>query len=213
MKNHILSLSFLFLFTSLAQAAPFTVETKEGKSTFDIDDSFSAEQSMLMKNALVKLSRVATEVGKSNYLIWVSERVTRIRPAPETEEHAGATAYYEDQSIFVKPVFFESYNQSDFQISILVHEARHSDPYPHVMCSRKLSPKLRPEMKKQIACDGNEMGAYGTQFIFLIDLMKQNLNTQNLEADLKDLGVRILDEKAREKLQNTARTVFPDFSL
>jgi hypothetical protein len=208
-----------FSAASSASAADLEIMTKHGPVDFPVSDLVTPAQLDKLKLDLTSLvaldlpaarSAVSIEIfgtTTTNYFDWFAARVKSFGMDLSSPASASgntytytAASYQSDQSILLDDYFLEP--SSAVRMGTLIHEARHGDGVHHVTCSRTIYPHLQASLVNMAgACDADEKGAYGAQFIFELDLLSRNPqpNSENsaLADDLAETSGRFLSATSR----------------
>lgn len=172
--------------------------------------------------------KVFGETLGTDDLIWFENRVERIGYTHAIGEQRGTTAYNDSADgqrhhIVVTDWFARPDMPQIARISILFHEARHSEEsgayWPHRKCPKPFRDANGREMRSsytglplagEYACDATALGAYGVSVIMLMNLAHscQNCN-EKVRNDAAfyaaDQLQRLLLRSDRERIKDDAK--------
>ena len=131
------------------------------------------------------------------------KRIHTVAEAPAIDSHCagGAMAYVEQESspntAFVCPLFFDKYFSDYEKAAVLLHEARHTEGHPHVMCL------AGNKAANSGGCDERieDQGAYAVTSEAMAKIAMRGINVPEAEREKMRLNLLVYLESFNESVQ------------
>jgi hypothetical protein len=160
-------------------------------------------------------------VEGETYVSWFTDRIKRIVYSPCMNSERIIAAASSRGDMFVAGRYFDARSVNDaqgvsdpqlYRLSVLLHEARHVEGFDHVACTlkKKVSgdPFALPNSYDTDNCDNTEVGAYGTQVIFMYNVAQFHPEIQLIPKNLSSAR-RITSSESRLRLATDLRLIPP----